>query len=186
MARPADPQKALYARLINMIDLQSSLHQDLLQSESVSDHAAAVRQTAAAIKTALSVGSFETLLKTEMAIQRAELERYAGNPEMVESIRKTRADMAEGLKDYKHLKENPHYYHSRGYRERDRTGPGKTLPVDTMRKVLRSQATRVGNFAKNPMLSAEEEEFHKVRVSLLRRAEKLYEQLQMESLKHGN
>lgn len=185
MASSKTSQKALLKQLAYVIDLQSSSHQDLMQSQAMRDHVSAIKQATDAIKTALSGGNFDTLLKTELAIQSAELERYASNPTMMESIRNTQADMVEGVKDYKHLKEDPQNYYSRGYRERDRTGPNREFPVDTLRKALRSQATRVGNFAKNAMLSAEEEEFHKARVSLLKRAEKLYEQLQIEGLNKG-
>ncbi len=51
-----------------------------------------------------------------------------------------------------------------------------------MRKALRGQATRVGNFARNPMLFPVEKEFHLLRTALLRRAEKLYENMQAQAL----
>ena len=182
MARGKDPQKVLFARLSSLIDLQTVSHEKLMQSQAMSDHAAAVRETSAVIQTAITQGSFETLLNTELAIQMAEREKFSRVPKMMESIRKTQEDMSAGLQDYRQLQQNPKSYLDRGYRERDRTGPNKEFPVDTMRKALRSQATRVGNFAKNPMLSMEEKEFHLLRVAMLKQAEKLYEKLQMKGL----
>lgn len=182
MAKLPSSQKDLYPTLALLVDEQMSAYDVMLKSKTLQVYTAVVRETTAVMQLALTTGDFETILKTELAIQEAEHDRLSKDPKMMESVRKTQKDMEDGRKDYEQLTKEPGSYFRRGYRDRDRTGPNKEFPVDTMRKALRSQATRVGNFAKNPMLSSEEKEFHNLRVGLLKKAEKLYEQIQYRAL----
>lgn len=182
MPEPENTQKRLLIDAVYWLSAQASSHRAMMESKPVRHHAVAIMRASAALRDALAGGDFATLLRLEMEIQQLELVRYSNDPGMMASIERTREDLAEGIRDYTQLTEAPASYCARGYRLRDRAGAGRNFPLDTMRKALRSQAARVGNFAKNPMLSPEEKEFHLLRVSILKRAEKLYEQLQARTL----
>lgn len=171
-------QEQLFDDTAYWLSAQAMSHREMMESLVVRRHGNAITKAIDALRNALSRGNFETLLHLESEIQQLELVLYSREPSIMASIEKTQEDLAAGLRDYKQLKENPVAYYARGYRRQDRTGINKGFPLDTMRKALRSQATRVGNFAKNPMLSPEEKKFHLLRVSVLKRAEKLYEELQ--------
>jgi hypothetical protein len=178
MNEPGDDQNRLFSEVVHWINAQAESHRQLLRSRAMLVYDAIVDKAVRVLKQAILKGDFETLLNTEMAIQKLEMEKYAFDESVAASIQKTREDLAEGIRDYRQLTGNPKSYLGRGYRLRDRAGPNKEYPLDTMRKALRSQATRVGNFAKNPMLNPKEKEFHLLRASVLKRAEKLYEELQ--------
>lgn len=165
-----------------LLNAQARHHELLLQSPVMEEYFRSIENTMSLMRAALAEDTFESLLAVEEAIQKIEEERFAHDADMLASIQKTRRNLAEGMKDYRQLQGAPEAYLSRGYREQDRTGPEKQYPLDTMRKELRGQATRVGNFARNPMLFPAEKEFHILRASLLRRAEKLYEHMQARAL----
>lgn len=178
MAKSKVRQGRLVAEAGRAIEFHAVSHENLLRSQVMRVHVGTFQEMIRILESAISVGSFETIIQIEEAIQRAEYDKYSRNDKMRESIQQTQRDLADGFMDYKQLIENPKAYFSRGYRDRDRLGPNRTIPLDTMRKALRSQATRVGNFAKNPMLGREEQEFHRARVLMLRHAENLYESIQ--------
>lgn len=160
------------------LNTQAVFHKKMTQAQATRRYVDAIAQSMSLMREALETEDFEILLDVEIAIQEVELEKFSQSTDMVASIQKTQEDLSEGMKDYRQLLESPEAYLARGYRERDRTGPNKQFPLDTMRKALRSQAARVGNFARNPMLIPEEKAFHLLRASLLKRVEKLYEMLQ--------
>ncbi len=176
MSAPGNRPETYYDRTTYALNTQAQAHGMLLQSPAVRQYVRAIEKGMALMRDALAEDNFDALMAVEEAIQKVEEERFA------QSIQKTRQDLAEGMKDCRQLLENPEQYCARGYRERDRTGPNKQFPLDTMRKALRGQATRVGNFARNPMLFPVEKEFHLLRGTLLRRAEKLYENMQAQAL----
>ncbi len=182
MSNQENIQKQLLNDAVHWLNAQASSHRTMMNSKPVRHHAVAIMNAVAALRNALAKGDFATLLRLEMEIQQLELARYSNEPGIMATIERTREDLAEGIRDYAQLAENPASYCARGYRKRDRTGAGGRFPLDTMRKALRSQAARVGNFARNPMLGPEEKDFHRVRVSILKRAEKLYEELQARAL----
>ncbi len=182
MSAPGNRPETYYDRTTYALNTQAQAHGMLLQSPAVRQYVRAIEKGMALMRDALAEDSFESLMAVEEAIQKVEEERFAHDEDMAASIQKTRLDLSEGMKDYRQLLENPEQYCARGYRERDRTGPNKQFPLDTMRKALRGQATRVGNFARNPMLFPVEKEFHLLRTALLRRAEKLYENMQAQAL----
>lgn len=178
----SDSQRDFFQQTLSGLSVQAILHKKMAQSQSTNRYLGAIEKNMFLMREAIAVGDFETLLDVESAIQIVELEKYSHDESMVQSIQKTQKDLAAGMKDYRQLVETPEAYCARGYREQDCTGPNKRFPLDTMRKALRSQATRVGNFAKNSMLFPIEKEFHLLRVSLLKRAEKLYEALQAQHI----
>lgn len=184
MAEPEDGREML-SEALYWLNAQAESHNEVLRSEPVLQYASVIKKSIELMRNILAHGNFETLLNVEMAIQKLEVESYSHDENMVASIQKTREDLAAGILDYRQLVASPESYRIRGYRKRDRTGPHKEFPLDTMRKALRSQAARVGNFAKNPMLGPEEKEFHLLRVSLLKQAEKLYENLQARGMGMG-
>lgn len=147
----------------------------LKKSRSFQEYNKSFVRNTTAIEKALTECDFEQLVEIEQFIQREELDRYDDIPAIKKSVEQGIKDFNEGLKIYRLAKEQPEVYRSLGFRDRDRTGAGKRYPYDTMRKALRSQATRVLNFSRNPLLSAEEVEYHNARASLLRKMEKLYE-----------
>lgn len=182
MGESGDARKDFFQNALSGFGVQAVLHGKMVQSQATSRYIAAMEKNMSLMREAIFVEDFETLLDVECAIQIVELEKYSHDASMMKSIQKTQKDLAEGMKDYRHLMEMPEVYFTRGYREQDCTGPNKRFPLDTMRKALRSQATRVGNFAKNSMLFPIEKEFHLLRVTLLKRAEKLYEALQAQRI----
>lgn len=173
-------QKSLVEQMTAVLSFQAYSHQTMLRSRTMRTHTAAVLKTAKAVKNIIAKGSFQTLLDAEITFQKTELERFSSDADMMASIRKTQKDMAEAIKDYRQLVDNPDAYGARGYRDQDRVGK---YPKDTMRKTLRSQAARIANFAKNPLLSPEEKDLHRLRVSMLKRCEQLYENIQERMLK---
>lgn len=175
-------QNQIYDKAINQLNTQAFSHRALMESPAVRRHALAIRKAIKAVREALANGNFETLLNLEIEMQQLEMTMYARDPGMIASIERTRDDLEAGMLDYRQLIDNPKAYRERGYRKSDRTGTNRRFPFDTMRKALRGQAARVGNFAKNPMLSPEEKEFHRLRVAILKRAEMLYEELQTAAL----
>lgn len=180
MNKPSEKQIALVLQISAALNSQTLSQLALGRSRPMQRHADTVGKTAKAIKSIIAKGSFDTLLNAEIAIQKAELEKFSTDAAMMASIRKTQKDMAEAIKDYRQLVDNPDAYGARGYRDQDRVGK---YPKDTMRKTLRSQAARIANFAKNPLLSPEEKELHRLRVSMLKRCEQLYESIQERMLK---
>lgn len=178
MAKSRKTQRNLHNYAVQRLSIQALSHRSMLESPPAREHAATINKAIAALRDALADGDFETLLRVEMEIQYLELTRYSSDPDMVAMIQRTQEDFAEALRDHEQLTKNPDSYRARGYRKQDRAGESKRFPLDTMRKTLRSQAARVGNFSRNPMLSPEEKEFHAVRTSILKRAEALYEELQ--------
>ena len=182
MGEAGDARKDYFQHALSGLSVQAVLHEKMAQSQVMRRYVAAIEKNMSLMREAISVGDFETLVDVETAIQIVELEKYSHDAGMMASIQKTQKDLAEGMKDYRQLIEMPEAYCARGYRERDCVGANKEFPLDTMRKALRSQAVRVDNFAKNSMLFPVEKEFHLLRVSLLKRAEKLYEGLQAQAI----
>lgn len=178
MSKSKKTQKRLFDNAAQKLSTQALSHRSMLESPPVREHAASIRNAIAGLREALADGDFATLLHLETELQYLELTRYSSDPDMVAMIQRTQEDFAEALRDHEQLTKNPDSYRARGYRKQDRAGESKRFPLDTMRKTLRSQAARVGNFSRNPMLSPEEKEFHAVRTSILKRAEALYEELQ--------
>ncbi len=182
MNESGDLRNAYFDKIAYGLNAQAKYQKQLAQSPAMRRYIGAIERNMAVMREALAGDDFASLLAVERAIQKVEAERFAHDGGMTASIQKTQQDLAEGMKEYRQLTETPEAYLARGYRERDRTGRDRAFPLDTMRKTLRGQAARVGNFAKNPMLLPAEKEFHLLRVSLLRRAEKLYEKLQARML----
>jgi len=182
MNKPGDSQHAYFDRTMYGLNAQAIYQEKLVQSKVMRQYIMAIEKNITTLREAIAEGDFDTLLAVEQATQKVEMERFSHDESMVASIQKTQNDLAEGVKDYRQLLEIPKIYFARGYRKEDCTGSNKQFPIDTMRKALRSQATRVGNFAKNPMLFQVEKEFHQLRVSLLKRAEKLYVALQAQAI----
>lgn len=171
-----------FEKIAHGLNSQAVYQEELLQSAAMSEYVTTIEANSETLRNAIANGDFDELMTVEMTIQQIELERFAHDADMMKSIQKTQRDLAEGMKDYKQLRENPAAYRARGYREQDLAGSNKKYPVDTMRKALRGQAARIGNFARNPMLFPVEKEFHQLRVTLLRRAEQLYEDMQKEAM----
>lgn len=127
-------------------------------------------------------GDFETVLKVEKTLQQQDLEKYSQNASVKKSVLEGIDDLNNGIVDYKTLLNSPETYMAKAYVKRDMAGPDKSVPLDSMRKALRSQASRVGNYARNPMANDDERDFLNARVALIRKAEKLYDRIQRDRL----
>lgn len=176
-------QENLYLDSMNSMSLHVQAHIERQNSAVEHDYSKAIDRSAAVLRKLTAEGDFDTLLKVERALQQQDLEKYSKNEEVRRSVLDGIEDLEKGIIDYKTLMESPEKYLIKAYVKRDMTGKNKTIPLDAMRKALRSQASRIRNYARNPMANDAERAFHTARMSLVRRAEKLYEKIQKECLK---
>ncbi len=122
--------------------------------------------------------TFDQLLHAEKTLQENDLVVYAQMPATLKSVQQGISDFSDGEAVYRQLMRDTQAYKDHRYRENDRAAPDKLVPIDTMRRALRGQIKRVENYRKNVMNNPHEYDFMSARVAMLRRAEKLYDQIQ--------
>ena len=152
------------------------------RSRAAIDYAAAMEKSAASLEKFTKTASFDQLLKAERIFQQNDQDIYAQVPSTLESVQKGMRDFDAGGEVHRQLLDNPEAYKAHRYREDDRAPPDRLVPLDAMRKALRGQMARIGNYRKTVLGSSQEYDFLSARIALLRRAEQLYDTLQREQL----
>lgn len=127
-------------------------------------------------------GSFDQLLRAEKIFQDYDLKAYAKVVSTIQAVQKGMRDFDAGEEVYRQLLNDPEAYKAHRYREDDHAAPDKVVPLDAMRKALRGQVSRVGNYRKNVMSNSQEYDFLTARIAMIRRAEKLYDGIQRDRL----
>ena len=173
----------LFERTMHQMSSHVQAHIARQKSQVEREYSKAMQNSANALKELAEHGDFDTILKVERALEQQDLEKYSQNETVRKNVLDGIDDLEKGAADYATLMQSPETYRIKAYVKRDMTGPGKTIPLDAMRKALRSQTSRVRNYARNPMANDAERAFHTARMLLIRRAEKLYAGIQKEQLK---
>ncbi len=146
----------------------------------------AMLASAAVLKNLAESGDFNAILKVEKDLQQQDLEKYSTNETVRMNVLDGIEDLEKGIADYNTLMKSPEAYKVKAYVRRDMTGRDRAVPLDAMRKALRSQASRVRNYARNPMANDAERAFHTARMKMIRQAEQLYDGIQREQLSGDN
>ncbi|MDR1486423.1 MAG: hypothetical protein LBT62_00285 [Deltaproteobacteria bacterium] len=107
MDESTDVPSDLFSDAFFRLNSQAAAHRVLMQSQSVLLYGEIVKNALGIIKIVIADGDFETLLKTEMAIQKLEEEKYAHDESMVKIIKKTQLDLAVGIRDCRQLVDHP-------------------------------------------------------------------------------
>ncbi len=152
------------------------------RSRASRDYAAAMEKAAVVLRAFTRAASFDQLLEAEQVFQRNDRNVYARAPSTLEAVQKGMRDFDAGKSVYKQILENPEAYRAHRYREDDHAFPDRVVPLDAMRKALRGQISRVGNYRKTVLGNSQEYDFMTARIAMLRRAEKLYDAIQRERL----
>ena len=168
-------QRTLFESSLHLMSSHVQAHAKRQKSKVEQEYSKAMLNSTAALKTLAAEGDFDTILQIELTLQQQDLEKYSKSETVRQNVLDGIEDIEKGLADHKTLMESPETYRIKAYVKRDMAGPGKTIPLDAMRKALRSQTVRVRNYARNPMANDAERAFHTARMTLIRRAEKLYE-----------
>lgn len=150
------------------------------RSRAAMDYATAMKKSAAILDAFTEIASFEQLLKAERIFQQNDQNIYAQVPSTLEAVQKGMRDFDAGEGVYRQLLASPEAYRAHRYREDDHALPDKLVPLDAMRKALRGQMARIGNYRKTVLGSSQEYDFMSARIGMLRRAEKLYDGIQRE------
>ncbi len=174
---------SLFERTMHQMSSHVQAHVKRQNSKVEQLYTKTIQKSAAMLKKLTEEGDFDTILKIERALEQQDLEKYSQNETVRKNVLDGIDDLEKGVADYATLMQSPETYRIKAYVKRDMTGPGKTIPLDAMRKALRSQTSRVRNYARNPMANDAERAFHTARMLLIRRAEKLYAGIQKEQLK---
>lgn len=139
-----------------------------------------MRESAAVLVKFTCTASFDQLILAEKTLQQNDLAVYAKMPAAMKSVQQGIDDLKNGEEVYTQLLDDPQAYKAHKYRDSERAGPDKLVPLDAMRRALRGQVKRVENYRKNVMANLQEQEFMSARIAMLRRAEKLYDAIQRE------
>lgn len=171
-----------FARFIRTAAAQVHAFEQREKSPAEIRYGRAMREAAAAIAGLARAVSFDQLVAAEKTLQQNDLVVYARIPSTVKSVRQGIDDLKNGEEVYAQLLRDPRAYGGHKYRDSERAGPDKAVPLDAMRRALRGQMRRVENYRRNVMANPHEQAFMAARIAMLRRAEKLYDGIQREKL----
>ncbi len=173
------------ANLLFLTAAQASIYDKRAKSRIEKQYGDAMQRSAIALMEFTRNATFDQLILLEKTFQRNDLAVYAQLPSTMKSVQQGIDDLENGEGVYKQLLNNPQAYSEHKYRDSERAGPGKLVPLDAMRRALRGQVKRIENYRKNVMSNPQEQKFMSTRIVMLRRAEKLYDALQREQLARG-
>lgn len=152
------------------------------QSHAEINYGKVMSKSARALIDFTKIATFDQLLLVESAFQENDITTYAKVPATLKAVNDGINDFKDGEVVYKQLLNNPDAYKEHRYREKERASPDKIIPLDAMRRALRGQAARIENYSKNVMGNPREYDFMTARISMIRRAEKLYDAIQRKRL----
>lgn len=168
--------------IMNAVAAQVDAFEKRQQSRAEKHYAAMTAKSAAALGKFARNASFDQLLSVEQLFQKNDLVIYAKVPSIMQAVQKGMRDFKAGGEVYEQLLTHPEAYRAHSYREDDHASPDKLVPLDAMRKALRGQIARVGNYRKTVLGSSQEYAFMTARIAMIRRAEKLYDSIQRDRL----
>jgi hypothetical protein len=132
-------------------------------------HYGNVMQESARVLAAFTrTASFDQLVMAEKTLQQNDLAIYAKAPSTMKSVQQGISDFKNGEDVYGQLLNNPQAYSDHKYRDSERVGSDKLVPLDAMRRALRGQVKRVENYRKNVMGNPKEQEFMSARIAVCR------------------
>lgn len=172
--------KVNFAELILWAASQVDIFEKRAQSRIEKQYGRTMQESAAAIREFIPGATFDQLIALEKTFQNNDLTVYAQLPATVKSVEQGIRDFNEADKVYRQLLGNPQAYSAHAYRESERAGPDKLVPLDAMRLALRGQVKRVENYRRNVMGNPNEQGFLSARITLLRHAEDMYDRMQRE------
>lgn len=152
------------------------------QSRAEINYGKVMGKSAKALIEFTKIATFDQLLRAEASFQENDLTTYAKMPATLQSVNEGIHDFKDGEVVYRQLLNHPDAYKEHRYREKERVPPDKIIPLDAMRRALRGQAARIGNYRKNVMGNPREQEFMSARAAMIRHAEKLYDAIQRTKL----
>ena len=171
-----------FANLMFLTAAQARTYEKRAKSRAEIQYGDSMARSAAALVKFISSASFDQLMLVEKTFQKNDLTVYAQLPATIKSVEQGMRDFNDGEKVYRQLLDNPQAYSAHAYREGERAGPDKLVPLDAMRLALRGQVKRVENYRKNVMGNPHEQAFLSARIALLRRAEEIYDSMQRERI----
>lgn len=168
--------------LLSWVAAQASVYEKREKSRIEKLYGDVMLRSAAVLTKFTGTASFDKLIRVEKAFQRNDLFVYAKRPATMKTVQQGIDDLNVGEEVYRQLLENSDAYKAHKYRDSEKVGPDKLVPLDAMRRALRGQVKRVENYRSNVMGNLQEQEFMSARIAMLRRAEKLYDGIQRERL----
>ncbi len=168
----------LLDKIVLAVAAQADAFEKREQSLTEKRYGAIMERSAVVLAEFTQIATFDQLLTIEKLLQQNDLNVYARVPSTLESVQEGIIDLREGEEVYAQLLHDSDAYKAHKYREKERASPDKLVPLDAMRRALRGQASRVENYRKNVMNNPKEHSFLSARISLIRRAEKLYDAIQ--------
>lgn len=169
-------------RILKIAAAQAKAFNKRERSRAAIDYGVVMERSAASLKKFTKTASFDQLLMAEKIFQQNDRNIFAKVPSTMEAVQKGMRDFQAGDDVYKQLRNDAEAYKAHSYREDDRASPDKAVPLDAMRKALRGQVSRVENYRKTVLGSSQEYDFLTARISMIRRAEKLYDGIQRDRL----
>jgi hypothetical protein len=161
---------------------QANIYEKRAKSRLEKQYGDTMKRSAAVLADFARTASFDQLIIAEKAFQQNDLAVYAQLPSTLHAVQLGISDLDAGEEVYKQLRDDTEAYKAHKYRDSEKAPPDKLIPLDAMRRALRGQAKRVENYRKNVMGNPQEHEFLSARISMIRRAEKLYDAIQRERL----
>lgn len=171
--------------LANLLRDNIFAHNAKRRSKAEKAYSAALRTSADILREIAQAGTFDDAITTEMSLAQDDLKHYSQNPDVQRNVQDGIDDLEAGLSDYRTLMEEPESYFKKRYVKREMAGADKEVPIDSMRKALRSQASRIASYAASPMANEEERDFQKARLLMLRKGERLYDRIQRKQKAHN-
>lgn len=170
------------AELMRAVAAQVDAYEKRKRSRAEIYYGDVMRESATTLAKISRTASFDQLIMIEKVFQQNDLAVYANVPSTLKTVQQGIDDLLDGEAVYRQLIESPQAYKAHKYRESERASPDKLVPLDAMRRALRGQAKRVENYRKNVMGNPHEYAFFSARITLLHRAEKLYDGIQSDRL----
>lgn len=177
-----DKEEAGIVKVLRIAAAQAKAFNKRERSRAAIDYGVVMERSAASLRDFTKTAPFDQLLMAEKIFQQNDQNTYAKVPSTLQAVKKGMRDFMAGDDVYQQLLNHPAAYKAHSYREDDRAPPDKLVPLDAMRKALRGQISRVGNYRKTVLGSSQEYEFMTARISMIRRAEKLYDGIQRDRL----
>lgn len=170
------------ARVLRIAAAQANAFNKRERSRAAIDYGIVMERSTAGIREFTKNATFDQLLLAERVLQQNDQDAYTKVPSILQAVQKGMRDFEAGCEVYRQLLNQPEAYKAHRYREDDCASPDRVVPLDAMRKALRGQISRVGNYRKTVLGSPQEYAFMTARISMIRRAEKLYDAIQRECL----
>ncbi len=171
-----------FKRLLLAVSAQVNAFEKRENSRVEKQYGNVMQRSAVALAQFARTASFDQLILAEKTFQENDLVVYAKRPATLKSVQEGIEDLQQGEASYRQLLDNTEAYKAHGYRKKERLSPEKIIPLDAMRRALRGQVKRVENYRSNVMGNSQEQDFLSARIALLRRAEKLYDEIQRQHL----